>query len=141
MVKYFAELDQNNRVLRVIVVSEEDCCDSNGNHNEECGITFCKLLTNNPLSKWKESFKDRSQRKNAAGYGFTYDSVRDAFIPPQPFASWILNEEICQWEPPYPRPELTEEDLNNRKFYIWDEDLYLSDPTKGWVLTSLENSI
>jgi hypothetical protein len=59
-------------------------------------------------------------RKNYAGVGFTYDSVRDAFIPPQPYPSWILNEDTCQWDSPVPYPT---DDL----MYSWDED------TTSWV--------
>jgi hypothetical protein len=54
-------------------------------------------------------------RKNYAGIGFTYDASRDAFIPPKPFASWILNETTCQWEAPVSHP-------NDEKVYSWDED-------------------
>jgi hypothetical protein len=54
-------------------------------------------------------------RKNYAGIGFTYDSVRDAFIAPQPFNSWLLNEDTCQWEAPTPRP-------TDDKLYNWDEE-------------------
>ena len=61
-------------------------------------------------------------RKNYAGIGFTYDSVRDAFIPPQPYNSWTLNEDTCQWESPVPYP-------TDDKRYNWDED------TTSWVET------
>ena len=64
-------------------------------------------------------------RKNYAGVGFTYDSVRDAFIPPQPYPSWILNEDTCQWDSPVPYPT---DDL----MYSWDED------TTSWVETTGE---
>jgi hypothetical protein len=53
-------------------------------------------------------------RKNYAGIGFTYDPVRDAFIPPQPYPSWLLNEDTCRWTPPTPRPD-------DDKMYSWDE--------------------
>ena len=59
-------------------------------------------------------------RKNYAGIGFTYDRTRDAFIPPQPFASWLLNEETCLWDAPMPYP-------TDGKNYLWDE------PTISWV--------
>jgi hypothetical protein len=59
-------------------------------------------------------------RKNYAGIGFSYDPVRDAFIPPKPFASWLLNEETCLWESPIPLPE-------DGKSYTWDE------PTTSWI--------
>lgn len=58
-------------------------------------------------------------RKNYAGVGYTYDEKKDAFIPPQPFPSWILDEETCLWEPPIERP-------NDDKYYIWDEEI------QGW---------
>ena len=63
MARYFAQIDDRNIVQRVIVVSNEDCVDSNNAHNEEVGIAFCKLLIQDPSSKWKESFKDGSQRR------------------------------------------------------------------------------
>jgi hypothetical protein len=59
-------------------------------------------------------------RKNYAGIGFTYDPVRDAFIPPQPFASWLLDEQTCQWNPPTTYPD-------DGNMYAWDE------PTTSWV--------
>ena len=59
-------------------------------------------------------------RKNYAGIGFTYDRVRDAFIPPKPFASWILNEETCLWDAPVAMPD-------DGKIYVWDE------ATTNWV--------
>ena len=62
----------------------------------------------------------RPLRKNYAGIGFTYDSVRDAFIPPKPYASWVLNESTCQWDAPTPMP-------TDNKRYTWDE------PTTAWV--------
>ena len=65
-------------------------------------------------------------RKNFAGIGFTYDKTKDAFIPPQQFPSWTLNETTCLWEPPIPQP-------SDGKAYRWDETLYQSDNTKGWV--------
>jgi len=55
------------------------------------------------------------QRKNYAGIGFTYDKDRDAFIPPKPFDSWVLNEETCLWEAPVPMPD-------DGKDYRWDEE-------------------
>jgi hypothetical protein len=64
-------------------------------------------------------------RKNYAGVGFTYDSVRDAFIAPQPFNSWVLNEDTCLWEAPTTMP-------TDGKFYTWDED------TTSWVENTQE---
>jgi hypothetical protein len=64
-------------------------------------------------------------RKNYAGIGFTYDDDRDAFIPPKPFASWVLDEETCRWEAPIPYPG------DQTTFYAWDEEL------GDWVLTQM----
>ena len=62
-------------------------------------------------------------RKNYAGVGYTYDSVRDAFIPPRIYNSWVLNENTCQWDPPVPHP-------NDGNIYLWDED------NIKWILQS-----
>tara|TARA_R100000773_G_C4208290_1_gene108521 strand:+ start:115 stop:483 length:369 start_codon:yes stop_codon:yes gene_type:complete len=64
-------------------------------------------------------------RKNYAGVGWTYDQTRDAFIPPKAYASWTLNETTCLWDPPIVKP--------NTGRYEWNEELYQSDNTKGWV--------
>ena len=65
-------------------------------------------------------------RGNYAGIGYTYDSVKDAFYAPQPFASWTLNSTKFIWEPPVDAPD-------DGKKYYWDETAYQSDNTKGWV--------
>tara|TARA_B000000532_G_C18728258_1_gene345604 strand:- start:125 stop:442 length:318 start_codon:yes stop_codon:yes gene_type:complete len=78
------------------------------------------LLEDTP-SRWIETFKDSSKRKNYAGIGFTYDMGKDAFIPPQPFASWTLDEDTCQWEAPVAYP-------SDGKFYSWNEE------KKSWDL-------
>lgn len=64
--------------------------------------------------------EDRPLRKNYAGIGYTYDRERDAFIPPQPFASWTLNEDTCLWDAPTPYPD-------DGKAYEWGEE------TTSWV--------
>jgi hypothetical protein len=137
MAHYFAQIDDRNIVQRVIVVSDEDCCDSNNTHNEECGITFCKLLVQDPTSRWKESFKDGSQRGRAAGIGFKYDSELNAYIPPQPFPSWTLNTTTFDWDPPHAMPELTAEQLEARSYYQWNEVAYMADNSQGWTLLTV----
>ena len=69
-------------------------------------------------------------RKNYAGKGYSYDSTRDAFIPPKPYASWTLNETTCLWEAPVAYPTTTEDSDNNPIFYEWNED------NQTWDLTS-----
>ena len=109
---HYAFLDENNIVTEVIV-----------------GIDETELIEGLTPEVWYGNFRNQvckrtsynnNIRKNYAGIGFTYDSTRDAFIAPKPFASSVLNEETCQWEYPIPRP-------TDGKFYKWDE------PTLSWV--------
>lgn len=65
-------------------------------------------------------------RKNYAGIGFTYDITKDAFIPPQPFTSWSLNDDTCLWEAPIPYP-------TDGAYYTWDEEAYQADNNTGWT--------
>jgi hypothetical protein len=108
---HFAQLDDNNVVLQVIVVHNNELLD-NGVESEAKGIAFCQSLF--PDTNWVQTSYNGNIRKNYAGIGFTYDSQRDAFIPPKPFPSWVLDETTCQWEAPLPYPADGER-------YVWDE--------------------
>ena len=108
---HFAEIGLNNTVLRVIVVNNEECKDQFGNESEIIGAKFCNNLLG---GVWLQTSYNRNMRKNYAGIGYTYDSTRDAFIPPKPFASWTLDEETCLWNPPTLYPD-------DGNFYQWDE--------------------
>lgn len=110
---HFAQLDQNNIVVQVIVVNNEDTKDSTGTENELIGINFCKSLFGS-LTIWKQTSYNATIRKNYAGIGFTYDEGRNAFIPPKPFNSWILDEITCCWQAPITCPA-------DGKLYTWDE--------------------
>ena len=109
---HFAELNENNEVLRVIVVANPVILDENGDEQESLGVAFCNELLG---GTWKQTSYNSNMRKNFAGTGFTYDPDRDAFIPPQPFPSWTLVEATCQWEPPVPLPA-------DENFYTWNEE-------------------
>ena len=109
---HFAELDNNNIVLRVIVVDNNDILDENGNESEEVGINFCTQLLG---GIWKQTSYNATFRKNYAGIGFTFDAQKDAFIPPKPFSKWVLNEDTCLWEAPVAYPD-------DEKFYIWNDN-------------------
>ena len=115
---HFAEIDANGVVQRVIVVANKDTADVDGNESEAIGVAFCqKLLGGN----WKQTSYNGNIRKNYAGAGFIYDAQRDAFIPPKPFASWVLNEDTCQWNSPVPYPT----DVGTPeapKRYVWNEE-------------------
>ena len=125
---HFAELDGNNVVLRVIVVGNEDIQDDDGVEQESIGVAFCQNLFGSDTN-WKQTSYNANMRKNYAAMGFTYDASRDAFIPPQPFASWTLDETICDWVAPVAHP--------NDGDYYWNEDVYQADTndpkTAGWV--------
>ena len=108
---HFAELDENSTVVKVIFVANEDCLE-NGIESETVGIAFCASLLG---GTWIQTSYNANFRKNYAGVGFAYDKSRDAFIPPKPYYSWLLNEKTCQWMPPSPRPE-------DGKAYNWIEE-------------------
>lgn len=112
---HFAQLNSNNVVTQVIVVNNNELLD-NGVESEAKGIAFCQNLFG---GVWRQTSYNGNIRKNYAGIGYTYDDVRDAFIPAKPFNSWILNEATCQWTAPIPRPE--------KSVCKWDES------TVSWV--------
>jgi hypothetical protein len=131
---HYAQLDENNVVTQVIVVSNDDCSDVNGNEVEEIGVAFCKKLLGADTN-WKQTSYNNNFRVRYAGIGYLWSEELSAFIPPKPFASWELQEETADWQSPLgPAPELTEEEIASRSFYRWDEDAYQEDNTIGWVL-------
>ena len=114
---HFAELDENNVVKRVIVVANADTSDANGVEKEYIGVAFCERLLG---GTWKKTSYNNNIRKRYAGIGFTYNAELDAFIPPKPYASWVLNNTTADWEPPIPMPD-------DGKIYNWNEE------TVNWV--------
>lgn len=114
---HFAELDGNNVVTRVIVVDNKDTSDENGNEVEAIGIAFCQNLLG---GNWVQTSYNNNFRVHYAGVGYTYDTALDAFIPPKPYPSWVLNSQTCNWDAPVPRPD-------DGKSYDWDES------TTSWV--------
>lgn len=92
---HFAELNEDNIVLRVIVVADSDCVDDNGAESEEVGATFCSNILG---GRWLQTSYNANFRKNYAGKGYVYDAQRDAFIEPQPGENYVLDEETCRWQ-------------------------------------------
>jgi hypothetical protein len=115
---HFAEIDENNLVLRVVVVDNKNTIDENGIEKEEIGIFFLNQLLG---GIWKQTSYNANFRKHYAGIGYTFDDQRNAFIPPKPFNSWILNETTCNWEAPVAMP-------NDEQEYVWDENI------QNWTL-------
>jgi len=101
---HFAKIDSNN-IVTTVIVAEQDFINSG-----QVGDSFL----------WVQTSYNNNFRKNYAGIGYTYDSTRDAFIAPKPYASWTLVEDTCQWEAPTAMPD-------DGKLYRWDED------TTNWV--------
>jgi hypothetical protein len=99
---HFAELNENNEVLRVIVVHNAELLDEQGNEFEQKGIEFCQNLLGG--GRWVQTSYNGTMRKNYAGIGFIYDPVNDWFQAPQPYPSWTLDKD-AQWKPPIARPE------------------------------------
>ena len=126
----FAKIGLNNKVIEVQSVVNEVLQDSNGVEQENIGIDFLTKLTGWAI--WKQTSYNTNAgvhnnggtplRKNHAGIGYTYDEDRDAFIPIKPFNSWILNEDTCLWESPVIKPELTQEQIDNKSYYSWNEE-------------------
>ena len=107
---HFAKIE--NGIVTQVIVAEQDFIDSGA-----VGDSWIQTSYNTYGGQHPEG---RPLRKNYAGIGFTYDSQRDAFIPPQPYASWTLNENTCLWDAPTPMP--------TDGIYIWDES------TTSWKL-------
>jgi len=136
----YAKLGEDNLVLTINVVKDSDNMDANGVENEQIGIDFLTKSTGWPL--WKKvskgtrkgkyinsdgSLGDQTKafRKNYPGIGYTYDENRDAFIPPKPYNSWILDEDTCMWESPVPMPQTTTD--GKEDYYDWQES------TLSWI--------
>ena len=112
---HFAELDENNKVLRVIVIHNNELLDENQVEQEQKGIDFCVAHYG---GRWVQTSFNATFRKNFAAIDYVYDPIRDAFINTLHFPSWILNEETCRWEAPIAYP-------TDGKIYEWNENTCL----------------
>jgi hypothetical protein len=109
---HFAKLDENNVVLEVHCINNNELL-VDGVEMEAKGVAFLVMWSGgHPF--WKQTSYNNKIRKNYAGLGYTYDAQRDAFIPPPPFPSWVLNEETCLWQAPVARPA-------GDAMWTWDE--------------------
>ena len=118
---HFAKIDENNIVTQVVVVENKDTADATGVEKEHIGAAHLEKILG---GIWKQTSYNGNFRKNYAGIGYTFDEQRNAFIPPKPFNSWILNEAICQWEAPIAMP-------NDGHIYTWNEE------TISWTIQNL----
>ena len=142
---HFAQLDENNVVTQVIVVSNDDTSDSNGVETESIGVAFCQKLLGADTN-WKQTSYNANMRGNYAGIGYTYMSnvatlgvgSTDIFISQQPYASWTVGVNTATWYSPIPQPVLTDDQIAAGSYYTWDESAYQADNTTGWTLTTPE---
>jgi hypothetical protein len=128
---YFCKIDENNYVIGIHSVNN-DVFTIDNIEDENIAADFLNNL-HNVNCVWKQTSyntiggiyytnqlpspdQTKAFRKNAAGIGYYYDSIRDAFIPPKPFPSWTLNEQSCLWQSPIPYP-------NDGKIYTWNEEI------------------
>jgi len=121
---HFSKLGIGNIIETVVVVSNDIAT------TEQAGVEFLQNLYND-RAVWKQTSYNTYGgqhlsggtpfRKNYGGKGMIYDQTRDAFITPKPFESWILNETTCLWEAPISKPELTQEQIDNNNYYVWNE--------------------
>ena len=116
---HFAQLDTESIVTQVIVVNNATIDNLPFPESEPVGIAFCQSLFGDDTI-WAQTSYNASFRYNYAGVGFTFDVTAQAFIPPKPYPSWLLNTETCQWQAPTPYP-------SDGNMYTWDE------ATQSWV--------
>ena len=117
---HFAQIDENNKVFRVLVVDNSTITDENGVEQESMGIKYLRNLFGQNTN-WVQTSYHSNFRNKYAGPGYTFDKTRDAFISPRPYDNWTLDETTLEWIPPVPYP-------NDGNFYVWDE------VTDAWAL-------
>jgi hypothetical protein len=124
---HFAKIGLNNKVIAVNKINNEVIKDSNGIEQESIGIDFLTEL--HGWAIWKQTSYNINFRKNFAGVGYTYDEDRDAFIPPKPYNSWVLNEQTCRWQSPVSEPN--RDGLEANQVWNWNEN------NQSWDLTTI----
>ena len=134
---HFAKIAENGIVLQVIV-AEQDFIDSLPDADSWVQTSYNTSGGKHYDPETGLEDDGVALRKNYAGIGFKYDVDRDAFIPPQPYASWTLNEETCLWQAPEPMPEIPVDEAGQPTgYYMWSEDEYNAG-NGGWVFLAFE---
>ena len=138
---HWAEIDENNIVQRVIVIKEAELdTGAWGDKSKWIKTSYNTLEGKHYAPKQNQDFQDESSdqskslRFRFAGIGMYYDATNDVFYEQKPFASWTLNNTTWLWQAPIATPTLTKEQMDEGKYYTWDEDAYQADNTQGWVL-------
>ena len=135
---HFAELNNSNEVLRVVVISNEDVNANGGDLSVQAEDFVATLVPHhNGGNQWKQTSYNDNFRKQYAGIGFTYDATKDKFINPQPFASWSLDDND-DWQAPVAYPSIIGDGQATpewRYMISWNETKYNADNTRGWEAT------
>ena len=136
---HFAKIGSNSKVIQVLTLDNKDMLNADGVEDESVGQQYLERHNNWPAQMWIQTSYNTSGgthkdggtalRGNYAGIGYIYDSTNDVFHAPKPHASWTLGGNSWLWNPPITYPD-------DDKRYHWDEDLYQSDNSKGWVEVS-----
>jgi len=137
---HFAKISEDNIVLTVVAFNDSDMLDENGNPSESVGQQYLQKHNNWPAHLWiqtsynplnnKHKLGGTPFRGNYAGIGYTWDSINQIFWRPKPvYSSWIKNIQTAEWTSPVGNPpELTNEEIQNRKIYTWSEE------NQSWLL-------
>jgi hypothetical protein len=123
---HFAQLDENNKVIQVLVIADSDTSDTNGKEVESIGVAFCQKLFGAD-TQWLQTSFNSNFRHKFAGIGDTYDETLDKFIPQQPFSKWVLHKDLY-WEAPITQPEIDEK----LETLDWNDELGI------WVIETIE---
>ena len=149
---HFAKIGLNNVVISVVVVADRATSTRGGIEKEDLGIDFLERSTGH--ANWvkcsyntHEGVHDKGGtpfRVTYPGPGYIYDSTNDMFHPPRPIdadgdecASWTRDKSTAVWNPPITKPQISEEQEKDLKYYAWDESLYQSDNSQGWIIRTL----
>jgi hypothetical protein len=115
---HFAQLDEHNKVVNVIVIQNDLIVDENGNESEELGIERCKLYTD-PNARWIQTSYNNNFRGKLASIDGYYIEDLDVFSYPKLYNSWVFNQETLNWDPPVAKPE----DAPAGQYYVWNENV------------------
>lgn len=129
---HYAELNENNEVIYVAYMDNEIITDENGNEIEQLGIDHLHHH-HGSHRRWLRTSYRGNFRGKYANQGDIYREDLDVFVPPKPYSSWVLNESTGKWQPPIPKPELTQEQIDNNQYYEWNEENYVLN-NNGWTL-------
>ena len=137
---HFAKLGANGKVISVLTLDNKDMLNADGVEDETVGQQYLELHNNWPAEMWIQTSYNTIQnthklggtafRGNYAGIGFIWDEDNNMFFPEKPYASWVKNTTEARWQSPIgDEPELTEEEKNANKYYVWNEE------GQSWDLT------